>query len=190
MNILEEVIRLKSAGYSRSKILEQLNITYSDLVGSEYKIKHINDPPQKPKRPWIRRNLKDRILIRKISTFKSVRKLSQKEINSKQKSRRILQMKMGQFFKNKKEGFQMSTFNVDQLLEKIGDNPKCYLTGKSIDLSKSRTYELDHIVPRSKGGTNDLDNCNIAIKEANRAKGDLLLEEFIDLCKNVIKCHT
>jgi len=30
-------------------------------------------------------------------------------------------------------------------------------------------------------------NCQIACREANQAKGDLLVSEFVELCKKVIK---
>ena len=63
----------------------------------------------------------------------------------------------------------------------------CYLTGRPIDLNKSRSYHLDHIVPRSRGGDDSLDNCQIACREANQAKGDLLVEEFVALCKKVVE---
>jgi CRISPR/Cas system Type II protein with McrA/HNH and RuvC-like nuclease domain len=77
-------------------------------------------------------------------------------------------------------------FTLEQLMEKIGNSPKCYLTGEEIDLSKSRTYSLDHIIPRSKGGDNSLENCAIACSEANQAKSNLSLEEFISLCQSVV----
>ena len=77
-------------------------------------------------------------------------------------------------------------FTLDELIEKLGDNPKCYLTGKEIDLSKSGSYSLDHIVPKSKGGENSLENCGLTCREANQAKSDLDLEEFVSLCQAVI----
>jgi 5-methylcytosine-specific restriction endonuclease McrA len=75
------------------------------------------------------------------------------------------------------------------LLEKIGDNPVCYLTGRKIDLLDGKSYHLDHIIPKDKGGSNTLDNCNIACKDANQAKGNLLYHEFILLCEEVLDHH-
>ncbi len=77
-------------------------------------------------------------------------------------------------------------FTVEEFLEKVGDNPICALTGKPIDLMNSRSYQLDHIVPRSKGGSNSLDNCQLLSREANQAKHDLSLNEFIQLCRDVV----
>lgn len=78
-------------------------------------------------------------------------------------------------------------FNRDDLLARLGDEPKCYLTGRPLDLSKSRSYELDHIIPRSKGGENSLENCGVACRDANQSKRDMLLEEYFQLCKEVLE---
>ena len=78
-------------------------------------------------------------------------------------------------------------FTTRDVLEKFGENPICYLTGTAIDLSKPETYQFDHIIPASKGGTNDLSNLEICLKEANNAKNDLSLEELYELCEKILK---
>lgn len=40
---------------------------------------------------------------------------------------------------------------------------------------------------KARDGSNDLDNLGIACRDANRAKWDLMLEEFILLCKQVLE---
>lgn len=77
-------------------------------------------------------------------------------------------------------------FTASEFKEKIINNPICYLTGRSIDLLKSDTYHCDHIIPIAKGGTCELKNMGLACKEANMAKSDLTLEEFLVLCKEVL----
>lgn len=78
------------------------------------------------------------------------------------------------------------TIKLEQIIEKLGNNPRCYLTGEIIDINRPDTYEFDHIIPVSRGGDNSLDNLQICTKKANRAKGNLLPEEFINLCKSVV----
>jgi CRISPR/Cas system Type II protein with McrA/HNH and RuvC-like nuclease domain len=82
-----------------------------------------------------------------------------------------------------------SRFSAKELKEKVIKTPFCYLTGNSINLTEAKSYELDHIVPRSKGGTNQLENCGLASRNANRSKADLSLDEFLILCQEVLKNH-
>lgn len=75
----------------------------------------------------------------------------------------------------------------EQLLNKIGPNPTCYLTGLPININEPSTYEFDHIVPRSRGGDNSIDNLGLCTKQANRAKGNMTKDEFINMCNLVHK---
>ena len=77
-------------------------------------------------------------------------------------------------------------YGYKEVLEKLGDSPKCYLTGVPIDLSKSSTYSFDHIIPRSRGGNNSLENLGLCLREVNNAKSDMTPEEFISLCKKIV----
>lgn len=61
------------------------------------------------------------------------------------------------------------------IINKFGTKTKCYLTGTPIDLEKDN-YCFDHIVPVSKGGTNDLSNLGITIPIANYSKSDLTMQ--------------
>ena len=81
------------------------------------------------------------------------------------------------------------TFTAEEFKEKIINNPEFYLSGRKINLLQSKTYHCDHIIPVAKGGTCELNNMGLACKEANMAKSDLTLEEFISLCKEVLIHH-
>ena len=58
----------------------------------------------------------------------------------------------------------------------------CGLTGQPMDVM---TATIDHIVPISRGGSNELSNLRWTTKAANQAKGNLLDEEFLALCRQV-----
>jgi 5-methylcytosine-specific restriction endonuclease McrA len=79
------------------------------------------------------------------------------------------------------------TFNSQDLINKFGESPKCYLTGVNINLMEPSTYHFDHIIPRSRGGSNEISNLGLATKEANETKHDRTLEELKVLCKQILK---
>lgn len=54
---------------------------------------------------------------------------------------------------------------------------KCKLSVKSKGHRKRLT--VDHVIPKSKGGTNSPDNLVAACKECNNAKGNKMPEEFV-----------
>ena len=78
-------------------------------------------------------------------------------------------------------------FTTKDLLNKLGNEPKCYLTGRPINLNNPSEYNLDHIIPVSKNGGNSLENCGLACKCANQSKTDMTPEEFFALCKEVLE---
>lgn len=92
----------------------------------------------------------------------------------------------GKYKRNKR---MPSLYTSKQLKEKFVDNPVCYLTGKRIDLLEPKSYEFDHIIPKSMGGTNSIENCGLTCRNANRAKADMPLDEFILLCCQILTHH-
>lgn len=69
-----------------------------------------------------------------------------------------------------------------EMLER--QNYECALSGRPIDIM---SLEIDHIVPSSKGGTDDLSNLRLVCREANMAKYTLTDAEFIALCHDVVR---
>lgn len=85
------------------------------------------------------------------------------------------------------KGVNKMNFTYQDVLNKFGEHPKCYLTGEEIDIYKPRTYNFDHIIPSSRGGQSTLDNLGICTKQANQAKSDMTPDEFIYFCKKILE---
>lgn len=60
---------------------------------------------------------------------------------------------------------------------------RCRNCGK---LFKKQDIDIDHIIPRNKGGTDDLWNLQPMCKHCNRSKSDDTIETAPDLAKNVV----
>lgn len=69
----------------------------------------------------------------------------------------------------------------------IVETPNCYLCGFEIDYTDPSSFNFDHKLPVSRGGLNTLENLGITCKSCNYAKGDLLPEEFIEMCERISK---
>ena len=72
------------------------------------------------------------------------------------------------------------------VIKEVYDN-KCYLTGRPLDMDSGTNLEFDYIIPKSKGGTNTLSNLGLCVKDANTAKGDMSVDELVDLCKDILQ---
>jgi len=71
-----------------------------------------------------------------------------------------------------KQGYLEKGYLIrNYLLEKF--NRRCVYCNKP-----SKTLEVEHIIPKSRGGTNSLDNLAIACTKCNRLKGSKTAEEF------------
>lgn len=101
------------------------------------------------------------------------------------KWRQLIYQKILMFCSKTKKVEYMS-FTVEDVLNKFGENPKCYLTGDPVDIYQPRTYHFDHKIPRTRGGDSTIDNLGICTKEANMAKHDMTPEEFYELCQKVV----
>jgi hypothetical protein len=70
-----------------------------------------------------------------------------------------------------------------RLMKRLSENGfKCELTGVRLTLE---TFAIDHVVPLSKGGTNDFENLQIVHATVNKMKGTLSQDEFITWCKRI-----
>jgi 5-methylcytosine-specific restriction endonuclease McrA len=62
-------------------------------------------------------------------------------------------------------------------------NPVCYITGDPIDFEK---FQLDHKIPKSRGGTDNIENLALTTPEANQMKGKMLIDELVQQCIKVL----
>lgn len=82
----------------------------------------------------------------------------------------------------KRLGTQSYWKELKLLLEE--QNFKCALTGDCISFNDN--IELDHILPTTRGGKNNLSNVRWTTKEANRLKQNLVDIELKELCKKIL----
>ena len=67
----------------------------------------------------------------------------------------------------------LSGYNIrNYLLEKHGR--KCFYCGKAVS-----NFEVEHMLPKSKGGSNRIDNLTLSCHDCNQKKDTLTAEEFI-----------
>ena len=88
--------------------------------------------------------------------------------------------------KGNKRYREKSNFTLEDVKNHILSKKKCYITGKEIDFQDINSWQIDHVIPLSKGGTTSLDNIRPVIKLANFSKSSMLIEEYITLCKDVL----
>jgi len=96
---------------------------------------------------------------------------------------RILKRRILSFCKCVRNGD--ASFTPADVIAKFGPNPKCVFTGRPIDYKNPTTYHFDHIIPRSKGGANTIDNLQLTCPEANYAKSKMDDKTFITMCQEV-----
>jgi 5-methylcytosine-specific restriction endonuclease McrA len=176
----EQILKLREQGKSYREIQSELGcsrgtISYHCGIGQKEKQTERH-----------RKNNSHRSLLNKVGNFK---KSTSRDKRSRRKSDEEIKSTTQQQIFAKTREFQNkgNDFNYKDIFDKVGENPKCYLTGRMIDLTKPRTYAFDHIIPRSKGGLNALENLGLTCRSANMAKSDLEVDEFVQLCIDVVK---
>ena len=164
------ILELRSQGKSYKEIKNQLgcsNGTISYHCG--------NGQKEKSKNRARKRSKKNKLLHR-VELFKTKRKRNLVE------NTRKFQKISG----NKIDNSIVPTFTWKDVVSKFGINTKCYLSGENINILQDDYYNLDHIIPVSKGGSNFLDNMGILHKDVNYMKGNLSKEELIEWCKKIL----
>lgn len=170
----DKIFELRSQNKSYNEISKELNCSKATI--SYYLSK---DGKEKNYQRTKKKRQTQSPISKKLETFRTVKKIKKQQNNHSYTAKIAIYKKLHTF----NGDIANNMITEEQLLNKIGPNPTCYLTGLPIDLSKPHTYEFDHIIPRSRGGDNSINNLGLCTKQANRAKSNMTKDEFINLCK-------
>ena len=170
----EDILQLRQQGLSYKEIEKELGCSRSTI---SYHCGKNNSEKLRVK------GQKKNPLCKKVGAFKSrCTKSSWRNFRNKIKC-----FKRRDSYANRHRVKVQQPYTCEDVVNKLGKKPRCYLTGKIINLNKPETYSLDHVVPVSKGGSNELENLQITCSEANSAKANLTLNEFYALCRKVLR---
>ncbi|TDF41925.1 HNH endonuclease [Alteromonadaceae bacterium M269] len=62
------------------------------------------------------------------------------------------------------------------------DGEKCQYCGVALVFKDVNSWALDHVIPKSEGGSNDDSNLKLACKSCNSAKGNRDIEQYRKHC--------
>lgn len=157
---IKEIQRLKSLGYKRKEIMDKLGI-------NKHQCYYSNSQEVRIKRKKCCAEWKQKA---KLDPYYSLR------------------IKVNQF--KTKNGLPIKIdYSYEDVMRKFLGKEICYLTGSAINLQDGESYHLDHVIPASKGGSNELDNMQLCSKYANIAKNDLDINSLLKLCEQILSHH-
>ena len=192
-NLRSQILYLRRQGKSYAEISSILNCSKSTI---SYHLSETGKEKNQIRTTKWKKSGRG-VLSRRVSMFLSTsaekRSKGRRRVRkARMASRDLFRNKVKLFKKRDKGGYAKKVkvktpFNVKDVVKKIGPNPHCYLTGRKVDLKDSSSFNLDHIIPVSKGGSNDLENLGITYPKANTAKSNMSVNEFVRLCAEVVK---
>ncbi len=184
----EQILKLRSEGKSYNQIKEILGC-------SKGTISYHCGNGQKEKTAKRRKKRRKNAILKRVDRFKSVKykKKNSDLLLDKEKEHRLFVESIRKFQKRSSGNGKYvidkdieTTFTWKDVIEVYGENTHCYLSGVPINLYKNN-YEIDHIIPVSRGGDNTFSNFGITHKVINQMKSNLMVEEFIMWCIKVLE---
>ncbi len=191
MNHKDNILLLKSKGYSYSQIVKELGCSLGTVAyhcGKGQKQKSQNRKTnQLEYEVRNSRNCSRFFCGDKRRKYKAP-KLTPYCITMKEADK-IARMRLKNFSTNK-EGIMKALTNIKKVKQKYNISEAnhtftCAYTGDTLDWKDPSGFQWDHIMPRCKGGEDTLENLQIISTNANQAKGSMTHDEFIKLCKKV-----
>ena len=156
----KNIVSLWMKGWKKSEIVKQLNCSY-------YSVNYYCTKGYKEKRQIKKREYRSTWVGKLLTHWDGFKR--SRQIKSQQKYSVI-----------------KDEYEYKVLLNHLGGiQTNCYLTGEPINL-ETDAYQLDHIVPLSKGGTSEITNCGITIPVANQMKTDMTVSELLDMCEKIL----
>lgn len=178
-DLSDSIKKLRELGKSYRQIEKELGCSRSTVAY------HLSEDQRVKSAQRVTKFRATNSLSRKIETFKSPSQFNPDSTAIGYPSQR-LRNKVDQFA-GKSVPVVDREFSAQDVKIKFGEKTRCYLTGEEIDLNDPSQYSLDHIVPRSRGGTNSLDNMGVTVPWANMMKRDMTYEEFLDACEVILR---
>jgi len=170
-----KIVELKKEGYTYNKIMKELNCSKSTIsyyLGDNQKEKTKKRNKKTSSKPEF-------VLQKKLYVFRYRDNLGKRVLSKV----RDFQRREG----SKLFSTQEINFSFDDFLSKIGEEPKCYLSGQPIDLYETKSYSIDHITPASKGCENTIENAGLISSSINKMKSDITVDEFLKKCIQVLE---
>ena len=164
MELGEQILLLREKGFTIKEIKETLNCSKSTI--SYYWSPGNKNKAAERQRVKRRKNP----MIQKVERFKG-----RKAKAFYTKCRDFQRRDAGHLTNNVESNF---THKEATLLFK--EKPFCYLSGLPLDINDQKGYELDHIIPASKGGLNTIENLGFTHPRINRMKYDSSVEQLLE----------
>lgn len=177
----EDILRLRAEGKTYNEIRELTGAskgTISYHCGQGTKQKN-----NERLRSWRKDSKTRNQLLSKISSFKYSRSKSGRDLSNSPNFDERVKRKIYDF---QAQGEGIERWGMKEFLQKFDGVTECYLTGQLIDINDPDTFALDHIIPRSAGGSNSIENVGLVTPHANYAKHDMDLESFVQMCFQVV----